>query len=164
MMASLTLTIMGIASAQRRSTQGQRAMAFSMPPPGPPLVIHSRRVLALHALLVATAFLFFQAGLQWLLYDRNNQGDMHWATGAVSALCVGALSFWLFDGRRKRRLLHKRRFEAIGEANHHIRNALHAMQFRLYVMKIDSEHMQALQQSVERIRWVLEEVLPEGDR
>jgi hypothetical protein len=154
------------ASTQRRYTEPHRTTVDSPPPPPPraPLVIHSRLLLAFRALLVALGFLLLQTGLQWLIYDRNNSGDVHWATGAVSAMCIGALSFWLFDNNRKRRLLHKRRFEAIGEANHHIRNALHAMQFRFYLMRIDSEHMQALLQSVERIRWVLEEVLPEGDR
>ena len=122
-----------------------------------PLAIPSHALLVGWALLVALGFFWFQTGLQWWMYG----GDVHWATGAISAVCVGALSLWSFESMRKRRMLYKARFEAIGEANHHIRNALAAIQGRFYLMEADPEHLQELQESVERICWVLNEVLPE---
>ena len=122
-----------------------------------PLVIPSHSRLVGWAVLVAVGFFWFQTGLQWLMYG----GDVHWTTGAISAACVGALSLWLFEGIRKRQMLHKARFEAIAEANHHIRNALAVIQGRFYLMEADPEHMQELQVAVNRICWVLNEVLPE---
>ena len=125
-------------------------------PPKPPLAIHSHSRLVVWAVLVAVAFFWFQTGLQWLIYG----GDVHWATGAISAGCVGGLSLWLFEVVRRRRMSYKARFEAIAEANHHIRNALEGIQGSFHLMKTDPEHIQELQESVKRICWVLNEVLP----
>jgi signal transduction histidine kinase len=122
-----------------------------------PLEIPSHSRLVGWAVLVAIGFFGLQTGLQWLMYG----GDVHWATGAISAACVGALSLWLFEGIRHRQMLHKARFEAIAEANHHINNALAAIQARFFLMEADPEHMKEMEESVDRICWVVNEVLPE---
>lgn len=145
-------------SAGRRTARWWRPTIASLPTQlWAPLLIHSRRTLAWHALLVAVAFFWFQTGLQWLIYTH----EVHWVTGALSSLCIGALSFWLFDGVHKRRMAHKARFEAIGEANHHIRNALTAIQFRFLQAQVDPQQMEEMMEAVNRICWVLDEVLPE---
>ena len=140
-----------------RQEAQKRALSALRLSPKPPLTIHSHSRLLGWAVLAAAGFFCFQTGLQWLMYG----GDVHWATGAISAVCVGALSLWLFEAVRRRRMSYKARFEAIAEANHHIRNALEAIQGSFFLLKTDPEHMQELQESVKRICWVLNEVLPE---
>ena len=139
-----------------RQEAEKRALSAQRLSPKPPLTIHSHPLLLAWSVLSAAGFFWFQTGLQWLIYG----GDVHWATGAISAVCVGGLSFWLFEVVRRRRLAYKARFEAIAEANHHIRNALEAIQGSFYLLQTDPEHIQELQVSVKRICWVLNEVLP----
>jgi hypothetical protein len=51
--------------------------------------------------------------------------------------------------------------EKIAEMNHHVRNALQVMTFYGYLTD-DPKVAQLIQESIRRIEWTLEEVLPRG--
>ena len=59
---------------------------------------------------------------------------------------------------RRRRLETLRRFQIIAEMNHYIRNSLQAILYQSY--SVDEAAAVRLKDAVDRIAWVLEEVLP----
>jgi hypothetical protein len=73
------------------------------------------------------------------------------AVGIVSALVVFA-----YEQRRYRALL--RRLEMIASMNHHVRNALQAISYSPYAGQ--EQQITVIRDSVARIQWALEEVLP----
>lgn len=60
----------------------------------------------------------------------------------------------------KQRLLEER-LQKVTEMNHHVRNALQVVSFYRYQIT-DPEAARLLQESIKRIEWTLEEVLPRG--
>jgi len=54
-----------------------------------------------------------------------------------------------------------RRMQIIADANHHVRNALYTITLSVHVRN-DPELTTITQSAVERIEWVLREVLPSG--
>ncbi|MFB3917159.1 MAG: hypothetical protein ACE14M_10545 [Terriglobales bacterium] len=103
--------------------------------------------------MAASAFLLLQLALQWLLYAREEGGSVHFLGGLFSALAVGALIYGLLAGMRARRITHKKRFETIAEANHHIRNALEAMQLRFHPVEISPATSPSTVTRARRTRW-----------
>ncbi len=122
----------------------------------------SRWRLVAYAVLATIAFLALQTGIQFSWYVEEEGGHVHWLTALISAGFVGLLVYAVLESARRRHLADRKRFETIAEANHHVRNALEAMVGHFYLMKGDSPAASELLQSVERIKWVLDEVLPRG--
>jgi hypothetical protein len=73
------------------------------------------------------------------------------AVGIVSALVVFA-----YEQRRYRALM--RRLEMIASMNHHVRNALQAIAYSPYAAQ--EQQITVIRDSVARIQWALDEVLP----
>ena len=77
-----------------------------------------------------------------------------WTVGAFDTLMIGGLVWMLMLHSRQQRLLANHRFRVIAQCNHHIRNALQVIAFA------DMKDTIAMRQQVDRIQWVLREVLP----
>jgi hypothetical protein len=77
-----------------------------------------------------------------------------WTLGAFDTLLIGGMVWVLMLRSRQRQLLANLRFRVIGDCNHHIRNALQVIAFG------DTKDTIAMRQQVDRIEWVLREVLP----
>jgi hypothetical protein len=78
--------------------------------------------------------------------------------GLVDALLVASLVFVLLWQSRERRLRMQHSLRVIADCNHHVRNALQAI---VGQAGIDASGALGVHDAVERIRWVLEEVLPQ---
>ena len=77
-----------------------------------------------------------------------------WTVGSLDTLLIGGLVWVLMLRFRQRQLLAVQRFRVIAECNHHIRNALQVIAFA------ETKDNIAMRQQVDRIEWVLREVLP----
>jgi hypothetical protein len=83
----------------------------------------------------------------------------------LSNLLTGVVAGALFLQNRlraeeKHKLL-EHRLEKVAEMNHHVRNALQVVSFYRHQIS-DPEAGRLLQESIRRIEWTLEEVLPRG--
>lgn len=114
-------------------------------------------------------FIFFVSFISavGLGFDRMllQEGVPRTGVLSLSNLLTGLVAGFLFlqykiRAQEQQKLLEER-LQKVAEMNHHIRNALQVMAF--YRHQISSpEAGSLLQQSIERIEWTLEEVLPRG--
>jgi hypothetical protein len=98
--------------------------------------------------------------VQWLVYVvwMGEQG-LRFVGAGVAAVLMALLIQRQLSEQRKEREAARRRFELIAEMNHHIRNALQAISYERYSAP-DEATSQRLKDAVDRIQWVLEEILP----
>lgn len=75
----------------------------------------------------------------------------------VTGVAVGALVF-VYEWQRARQI--RERLRMIAELNHHVRNSLQAILYNSYLHGGSQPEFGAIQESVRRIEWALEEVLP----
>jgi ABC-type bacteriocin/lantibiotic exporter with double-glycine peptidase domain len=95
--------------------------------------------------------------LQWVIYDRLLHEDGLRLVGSLIAGCFAALLVHGFALQaRNTSIAELRRIETIALMNHHIRNSLQAIVF----CSGNSESANAIRESVNRIAWVLSDVLP----
>lgn len=79
----------------------------------------------------------------------------------LTGLVAGALFLqYKLRAEEKQRLL-KDRLKKIADVNHHVRNALQVVAFYQYQTQ-DPEMARLVQESIQRIEWTLQEVLPRG--
>ena len=83
----------------------------------------------------------------------------------LSNLLTGVVASALFleyrlRAEEKQRLL-RDRLKKIADVNHHVRNALQVVAFYQYQTQ-DPEAARLIQESIQRIEWTLQEVLPRG--
>ena len=74
----------------------------------------------------------------------------------VARRSLAALVVVLYERRRLRTL--RRKLDAIGQTNHHIRNSLQVIEYSAHSAN-DPELMARLHEAVARIDWVLREIL-----
>ncbi len=80
-----------------------------------------------------------------------------WAIGDHVALGAFAGAIVLVYDRRRRRDLHEK-ISSIHEINHHIRNQLEVIEYSAWATH-DQQHMERIDESVQRIDWALREIL-----
>ena len=80
-------------------------------------------------------------------------------TPTIAAVVTGIVTFRMLKVKRDYILAFHERFRAIGEAHHHIRNALQSISYQRYFTQ-DTEEAKRLTQAVQRIEWVLDEIFP----
>jgi len=118
---------------------------------------------AIVCLSIAAGFLMFIiiTGVHWFVYVYVNGEQGIRILGATVAGILTALliAFQLFEQRRVR-LADARRLQLIAEMNHHIRNALQTISYQRY-SETDTAASKRIKEAVERIQWVLEELLPD---
>ena len=71
---------------------------------------------------------------------------------------VAGLVVFAYEHRRSRDL--RQKLAVISAMNHHVRNALQAISYVPYTEQ--AKQIQVIQQSVNRIQWALQEILPGG--
>ena len=112
------------------------------------------------AALFGVLLFIFSAGFDWFLIHRHESPFSMFSLSDLLSAFIGTLLFLkiAFDSRRRRRRL-EARLQTIRDMNHHIRNALEVIALSAYTSK-DQENMQAIRDSVQRINWALNEILP----
>jgi hypothetical protein len=94
-----------------------------------------------------------------LAKDGVTRTDILITSNALTGIVTGLFFYSLSNNERQRRQLVSERLRTIAEMNHHIRNALQVITYAAAVnTQTDSVNM--IRSSVERIEWALREVLP----
>ena len=105
--------------------------------------------------LLGFALFLLGAGLQDLLQQRGVTGANAYVDDLVLGMLAGLLVF-AYEHRRSREL--RQKLAVISAMNHHVRNALQTIAYVPYTEQ--AKQMLLIQQSVNRIQWALNEILP----
>ncbi len=96
---------------------------------------------------------------QWFFYNYLLQTN---GVRLVGPIVAGVLTLiftqQMMEASRRRRLQTMHRFQIIAEMNHHIRNSLQMISYQSF--SADAAAAERLKDAVDRIQWVLQEVLP----
>ncbi|HEY7402635.1 MAG TPA: hypothetical protein VIB39_03880 [Candidatus Angelobacter sp.] len=95
------------------------------------------------------------AMLQGVLGRKGLTGKSIYVDDLVLGVLAGLVVF-AYEQRRYKAMLEK--IAMISAMNHHVRNALQAISYAPYTEQ--AKQIQLIQQSVSRIQWALQEVLP----
>jgi signal transduction histidine kinase len=85
---------------------------------------------------------------------------MHLPGSIIAASVTAIWTFRLEQLNRQRQQAHLRRFQLISDMNHHIRNALQVISYHAFLQDGYTEH-EHIRDAMNRIEWVLQEVLPQ---
>jgi hypothetical protein len=96
---------------------------------------------------------------RWLARDGVTRVDILLVSNLLTGVVAGALFFNLSNYERLRRNLVRERLRTIADMNHHIRNALQVITYAT-ASEPQSDSVEMIRSSVERIEWALREVLP----
>jgi hypothetical protein len=113
--------------------------------------------------LGAGVFTFCAIGaIDWLMNDAgfNPFGIMLGSTALVSLLVILLIYTTARNASARREALH-RNLKMLGETNHHVRNALELIQLSTHTIQ-DQEVIAQISVGVERIQWVLRELVGEN--
>jgi hypothetical protein len=111
---------------------------------------------------------FFVVLLVWIVgfgFDRLlardgvTRTDILLTSNALTGIVAGFLFYTLTNVERVRRNALRDRLRTIAEMNHHIRNSLQVITYATATQK-NTDSMEMIRSSVERIEWALREVLP----
>jgi hypothetical protein len=94
-----------------------------------------------------------------LARDGVTRTDILLTSNALTGIVAGFLFYSLTNIERVRRNALRERLRTIAEMNHHIRNSLQVITYATATQK-NTESMELIRSSVERIEWALREVLP----
>ncbi len=98
-------------------------------------------------------------GAQWFVYVFVLRGTgIRLISPAVAAIATGFFVMKAQQLAEHRRINDLRRFQVIADANHHVRNALQVLLNLDYTN--DERSAEILRDAVQRIEWVLTDVLP----
>jgi hypothetical protein len=97
------------------------------------------------------------AGLQAALEHRGFTRGRVYLDDLVLGVLAGLMVF-AYEHRRSREL--RQKLAVISAMNHHVRNALQTISYLPYADQ--AKQVQLMQQSVNRIQWALQEILPGG--
>ena len=95
------------------------------------------------------------AGLQAVLEQRGFTRGNIYLDDMVLGVLAGLMAF-AYEQRRSREL--RQKLAVISAMNHHVRNALQTISYVPYTEQ--AKQMLLIQQSVNRIQWALNEILP----
>lgn len=105
--------------------------------------------------LLGFALFVLGAGLQGVLQQRGVTRSNAYVDDLVLGVLAGLLVF-AYEHRRSREL--RQKLAIISAMNHHVRNALQTISYVPYTEQ--AKQMLLVQQSVNRIQWALNEILP----
>lgn len=145
------------------SAHGHHPLSHDFPFRKSWLLTGSRWRLRLIAATIGVVVFVVVAAADWLMI---NGGVSHFGimmgSDAVAAVLASWFALKLFNDVYERRQMLMRRLDIIGETNHHIRNALELIQLSAQTTH-DQEVIQNISTGVDRIQWVLRELIGEGD-
>ena len=105
--------------------------------------------------LLGFALFVLGAGLQGVLQQRGLTRGSIYLDDLVLGVLAGLMAF-AYEHRRSRDL--RQKLAMISAMNHHVRNALQTISYVPYTEQ--AKQMLLIQQSVNRIQWALQEILP----
>jgi len=94
-----------------------------------------------------------------LARDGVTRTDILLTSNALTGVVAGFLFYSLGNIERIRRKALRERLRTIAEMNHHIRNSLQVITYAA-ATQANTESVEMIRSSVERIEWALREVLP----
>lgn len=96
---------------------------------------------------------------QWVMYRREivHLSDLRFIGSSIAAVTTAILVFRLKLHERAQLLAAQERFQIVAAANHHVRNALQVI---LDSKACGLNDQKQLQDSINRVHWVLTRVLP----
>lgn len=118
------------------------------------------RLVVLCLLIVVLVWLVGYGFDRLLARDGVTRFGVLLISNALTGLVAGFLFYSLTNYERMRRNLISTRLRTIAEMNHHIRNSLQVITYATAAAGRNSESMEMIRDSVERIEWALREVLP----
>jgi hypothetical protein len=124
--------------------------------PGPSTFLDARIVLL--ALAVGLLIGVCGVGLDRLVHHASRI----YASDLYTCVIASIFSYLLMIYEKRRRMILARRMAIAAEVNHHIRNALTAIIYSTSVRR-DQSLQATLKDATDRIDWVLNTVLPDGD-
>jgi hypothetical protein len=92
-----------------------------------------------------------------------SRGLMLLVTNTITGIVAGGLFYQMAEHEKRQREMVRARLKTIAELNHHIRNALQVIKVvGVWPAQpsLGPEHIQLINESVERVEWALREVLP----
>jgi hypothetical protein len=98
----------------------------------------------------------------WLYSLGATPVEFFSASDAIAALLTFAFVIKLVEHAGERRRAVIERLQLITESNHHIRNALQAIQYSAHETK-HVEAIKTIDDAVDRIEWVLEEIITQPE-
>ena len=120
----------------------------------------SKARLVAHCVFVGVLVWIVGYGFDHLLArDGVTRLDILILTNALTGVVAAFLFFSLSNNERLRRNTVRERLRTIADMNHHIRNALQVITYASATQK-NTESVELIRSSVERIEWALREVLP----
>jgi hypothetical protein len=117
------------------------------------------RLIVLCVLVIMLVWIVGYGFDRLLARDGVTRSDILLTSNALTGLVAGFLFFSLTNNERLRRNVISQRLRTISEMNHHIRNSLQVITYATATQK-NSESVEMIRSSVERIEWALREVLP----
>ena len=105
--------------------------------------------------LLGFGLFVFGALVQDELSRRSITGINAYLDDLILAVLAGLLVF-AYEHRRSREM--RKKLSVIAAMNHHVRNALQTISYLPYTDQ--AKQVQLIQQSVNRIQWALQEILP----
>jgi hypothetical protein len=98
------------------------------------------------------------AGLDYLVHHASRL----YVSDLYTCIIASVFSYLLMIYEKRRRMILARRMAIAAEVNHHIRNALTAIVYSTSVQQ-DQPLQSVLKDATDRIDWVLNTVLPDGE-
>lgn len=117
------------------------------------------RLIALCLLVIVLVWLVGFGFDRLLARDGVTRFDILLISNALTGIVAGFLFYSLTNYERLRRNQMRDRLRTIAEMNHHIRNSLQVITYATAAQG-NSESVEMIRSSVERIEWALREVLP----
>jgi hypothetical protein len=131
------------------------------PESAPPAFGMLTRRLWLIAAAVGLVMFAGSMAFDWLLVEHRERLVALAVSDALVGILGMVLVFTVLEYGRKRRQQVELRMEALGEVNHHIRNALQSLAFSAASLKGRREpENQDITDAINRIQWALLEILP----
>lgn len=120
-----------------------------------------RALFSLRVLFFAVVVGFLIAGCGFGVDHLVHRASRLYASDLYTFIVACVLSYALMMYEKRRRAMLVRRMKVAAEVNHHIRNALTAVVFKVSVQN-DPELQAIIEDATARINWVLTTVLPDG--
>jgi hypothetical protein len=121
---------------------------------------HARLALTVAVFAVTIAAVGF-AFDRVLIREGVARAGVLFLSNLLTGLVASALFFQYKLRSEERQRLLRDRVKKLAEMNHHVRNALQVVAFYQYQTP-DPEAARLIQESIQRIEWTLQEVLPRG--
>ena len=119
----------------------------------------SRWKFGIRSIELALLVFFTSVGVQWFVYAEllREPGSFRLIGPATAGVITGILTYRLQRTEAQHRKSAEACLDIILDVNHHIRNALQVISYKSF---IDGQQTAAVSDAINRIDWVLRDILP----